>query len=186
MLNNSRYLDVDQYVLEIGTNDILLPVLEKHSFYWRLIVSVKGKVLGCVPCEDISTFKKKYEEIMLKLLDHKKKLTVIGLPLIENNLLMINQSMNTYNRAIIELCLKYNIPYVNMKELQIKLKGLNNGSYFFGKTNLGNIIDTILTTLLPFSMLVSRLRGLSVTIDSVHLNRQTAKELASVIEKNIQ
>ncbi len=38
MLSNSKYDDVDQYIIEIGTNDVLLPSLEKRSFLWRLII----------------------------------------------------------------------------------------------------------------------------------------------------
>jgi len=186
MLNSNRYADIQRYVLEIGTNDVLLPVLEAHSFLWRVVISAKGKILGCVPCDNMDTFRRKYEELILKLLAHDKKIIVIGLPLIENSVLTINQIMDKYNSVLIELCVRYNIPYIDIRKLESEIKGTNGGSYFFGKTTFGSMTDAILTTILPFSMFVSRIRGLAVTIDSVHLNRYTAQKLALAVEKKLE
>jgi hypothetical protein len=69
-----------------------------------------------------------------------------------------------------------------MKQLEIQAKGDNKGTYFFSKTNLVIVADTVFSTLLPFSMLISKLRGLAITIDSVHLNKYMAKKLAEAVE----
>lgn len=182
MLSNPRYNDVDQYIIEIGTNDVLLPILQKHSFIWRMIVKIKGKFFGCVPCEDIETFCRKYEELLQKLIRQNKRIGVIGLPMIENSMLIINNIMKEYDAVIVGLCEKYNIAYLDIRQLETKMKGNNRGTYFFGKTNLGNVVDTVFTSILPFSMQISKHRGLAVTIDSTHLNKNMAKALAIVIE----
>jgi len=185
MLASSRYDNVNKYIIEIGTNDVLLPTLAKHSFLWKIIVKTKGRTLGCVSCDNIEMFTEKYEELLLTLSFHNKKIGIIGLPLIENSILKINDIVGDYDLVIKKLAEKYNVDYVDLRALEKELKGVKEGSYFFGKTNLGNIIDTILTTLLPFSNNVSKLRGLAVTIDSVHLNRHTAQKLAIEIENKL-
>lgn len=185
MLGKKKCDDIDKYIIEIGTNDVLLPVLTKHSMVWKVIIKLKGAILGCIPCTHILDFTQKYEELLLLLINHNKKVGIIGLPLIENSILKINDDMRKYNSIIKELAKKYNITYVDLETLETEIKAANDGSYFFGKTNLGNMIDTIFTSFLPFSNIVSRIRGLSVTIDGVHLNRNTAKRLALAIEQNI-
>ncbi len=185
MLVNKKYNDVDRYIIEIGTNDVLLPTLTRHSCYWKLLVKIKGNMLGCIPCKDIEMFKEKYEELLLMLIEHNKEIAIIGLPLIENSILRINDDMQKYNSVIIELAEKYAIQFLDLSFLEKEVKGHNEGSYFFGKTNLGISIDTIFTSFLPLSNIISRIRGLSVTIDSVHLNRNMAKELAFEIEQRL-
>lgn len=110
--------------------------------------------------------------------------SVIGLPMIENSILIINSIIDEYNVVIEGLCKKYNIVYLDMKQLEVEVKGNNCGTYFFGKTNIGNVVDTLFTTIFPFSMLLSRLRGLAITIDSTHLNRHMAMELAKAVENS--
>ena len=44
-------------------------------------------------------------------------------------------------------------------------------------------MDALVTTVLPFSMMVSKRRGLAVTVVSTHLNRNMAKELAAAVEE---
>lgn len=183
MLGNKKYDDIDNYIIEIGTNDVLLPVLTKHSIVWKEIIKLKSATLGCIPCANILDFSNKYDELLSMLINHNKKVGIIGLPLIENSILKINDDMNKYNSVIKELAQKYNITYIDLESLEREMKAGNEGSYFFGKTNLGNMIDTIFTSILPFSNIVSKIRGLSVTIDCVHLNRNTAKKLASAIEQ---
>jgi len=185
MLSNPRYNDVDQYIIEIGTNDVLLPVLQKHSFIWRMIVGIRGGFLGCVPCEDIEMFCRKYEELLQKLISQNKRIGVIGLPMIENSMQKINQNIKEYDAVIVDLCKKYKIAYLDIRQLEMKMKGDNHGAYFFGKTNLGNVVDAIFTSILPFSMQISKHRGLAVTIDGTHLNKKMAKALAVGIETTL-
>jgi len=182
MLRGPGYNDVDQYIIEIGTNDVLLPVLQKHSSLWRMIVKTRGKYFGSVPCESIEVFGRKYEELLQLFIRQNKRIGVIGLPLTESSMPIINDTMKEYDAIIAGLCKKYRIAYIDVLQLGTKMKGNNRGTFLFGKTNFGNLIDAVLTSILPFSMQVSRRRGLAVTIDSIHFNKNMAKALASVIE----
>lgn len=185
MLKKARYANVDRYVIEIGTNDILLPFLKTRFPLWRFTVWLKEKLLGCIPAADLGEFHRQYEEMLKMLRSANKKVAVIGLPFIENDTLPLNDSMAAYNSAIVALCKKYKIPYFDLKALELEIKGDHCGSYFFGRTNFGNVIDTILTSFLPFSMAVSKARNLSVTVDGVHPNKETAKKLAIAVEKHL-
>lgn len=185
MLKKAKYANVDQYVIEIGTNDILLPFLKTSFPLWRFTVWLKGKLLGCIPAADLDEFRRQYEEMLTILRKANKVVLVVGLPFIENDTLPLNDSMAVYNRAIVALCEKYEIPYFDLKALELEIKGDRLGSYFFGKTNFGNVIDTIFTSFLPFSMAVSKARNLAVTVDSVHLNKETAKKLAIAIKPHL-
>lgn len=185
LLRNKRYDCVDKYIIEIGTNDVLLPFLNKHSLWWKAVIKAKAGALGCVPCRDIEMFKEKYEELILNLIHHNKKVGIIGLPIIENNILKINDTMEKYDLVIKKSAEKYNIDYVDLSRIEKDLKGDNSGSYFFGRTTLVCMFDTIFTSFLPFSNIVSKMRGLAVTIDSVHLNSSTAKKLAAEIKNKL-
>jgi len=182
MLSNPRYNNVEQYIIEIGTNDVLLPAMEKQSAILEMFVKIIGRAQGSVPCEDITTFRIKYEELLQKLIEHKKTIGIIGLPLIESGTLMINETMMEYDAAIVELSKKYSIPYLDFRQLETKIKGSNCGVYCISTTNPRNIFNTVFTTILPFSMQISKHRGLAVTIDGTHLNKNMAKVLAAEIE----
>lgn len=183
MLNDPIYDDVDQYVIEIGTNDVLLPVLQKRSFILEMFVKIEEKAHGSVPCENIDAFSIKYEELLQTLITRNKKIGVIGLPMIENSTALINETMKEYDAVIVGLCNKYSLPYLNVRQLELEMKGDNCGTYAFGKTNLVTLIDSVFTSILPLSMQISKLRGLAVTIDGTHLNSKMAKVLASAVEK---
>lgn len=183
LLSNPKYDDVEQYIIEIGTNDVLLPFVKKHSFIWRMIEKIGGKVFSWETCKDTETFRVKYEALIQKLIQRNKKIGVIGLPMIENNILIINDIMKDYDAVIVELCRKYDIAYLDARQLQAEIKGDNHGTYYFDKPIMGDVTDTLLTSILPFSMLVSKSRGLAVTVDSIHMNSKAAKVLAEAVEK---
>jgi lysophospholipase L1-like esterase len=185
MLADSKYNNVDKYILEIGANDVLLPYLRNHSVFWRMIVKIKASIMGSIPCDDIHMFREKYEQLICKLLDHDKSIGIIGLPIIECNIHKADDYMKRYDIVVKELAVEYCLNYIDLRTLEVEIKGDNKGSYFFGKTNLGTMLDTILTSVFPFSDVISKSRGLAVTIDSVHLNRKTAKQLAIKVNEKL-
>ena len=183
MLSNPRYNDVEQYIIEIGTNDVLDPVIQKQSIILEMLVKIMGRAQGSVPCKDITEFSIKYEELLQKLINQNKTIGVIGLPIIESGTQLVNETMMEYDSVIVGLCNKCNIPYLNLRQLEMQMKGDDCGSYCESTTIPRNIFNTVITTILPFSMQISKLRGLSVTVDGTHLNRNMAKVLATAIEK---
>ncbi|MEG0792897.1 MAG: GDSL-type esterase/lipase family protein [Lachnospiraceae bacterium] len=186
MLHSKDGQKIDHYIIQIGTNDVLLPVLMKHSKYWKRVVKVKGCLFGSIPCRDINDFKIGYEQLILTLLRNKKKVGIIGLPLVENSLLRMDDTMQEYHVVVQDLARKYHLGYVDLRAWEIWKKKENQGTYFYGKTNLGNFIDTVFTSFLPFGNTVSKMRGLAVTVDGIHPNKSTAKALAKLIENQLK
>ncbi len=183
MLDDPRFADVGQYIVEIGTNDVLLYVLNNRSPIIKKIVAVREKTRGCVPCESFGSFAADYEALLELLLSRGKKVGVIGLPLIENTAAAVNRTMERYDAVIWDLCDKYGIAYLSLRQLEHRLKGGNTGSYELNKSLWWSVADALVTTILPFSMMVSKRRGLAVTVDSTHFNRKMAKELAAAVEE---
>ena len=183
ILSSPRYDDVGQYVIEIGTNDVLLYTLKHRSRILRRIVATREKTHGCVPCKDINSFAANYEKLLTTLLEKGKKVGVIGLPVIETDIAAVNEMMVKYDAVIESLCEKYGIKYLSLRQLELSIKGDNNGTYTPGKSVWRSIADALFTTVLPFSMVISKRRGLAVTVDSTHLNKMTAKVFASAIEE---
>ena len=182
MLDNPRYNDVGHYIIEIGTNDVLLYTLKKRSRFLRWIVSTREKTHGCVPCKDMNNFTGNYEKLLETLISRNKKISVVGLPVIETDVTAVNEMMVKYDDTIKSLCDKYDIEYLNLRELELELKGDNKGSYALGKSTWWSVVDALVTTVLPFSMAVSKRRGLAVTVDSTHFNKETATVLAEAVD----
>jgi hypothetical protein len=97
MLDDPRYADVGHYILEIGTNDVLLNVLNNRSPIIKKIVAIREKTHGCVPCENLGSFAPDYEALLELLFRRGKKVGVIGLPLIENTAPAVNRMMERYD-----------------------------------------------------------------------------------------
>ncbi len=183
ILNNHRYDDADHYIIEIGTNDVLLYTQNKRSRFVKWIVSTREKTHGCIPCKDIDGFAANYEKLIKSLLDRNKKISVIGLPYIESSRTKINEMMERYDSVVQSLCEKYQLPYLNLRQLELRCKGANTGSYYPRKSIWWSVADALFTSVLPLSMFISKRRGLAVTVDSTHLNKKTAKELAAAVEE---
>lgn len=185
ILDKPKYQCVKTIIIEIGCNDLLLPFLQKYSLCWKLIVGGIVK-RGSIPCSNIEQFEKNYTALIQMLMKKKKKIIVIGLPYIETIRNDLNDKVIVYNKIIENLCNQNDISYINMWLWQSKQKAGNQGSFFLGKTNLGIVIDTFLTTYLPFSNVVSKYRGLAVTVDGIHLNSFSAKGLAKLVEEEVE
>ncbi|MDY0134505.1 MAG: SGNH/GDSL hydrolase family protein [Atribacterota bacterium] len=171
----------DEIIIQIGTNDILLPFLKQRSRAWEKII-YRLNIRGSLPIIDVETFIEKYEILINKILDFKIK--VISIPCIGENIESeLNKKVDIYNVAINNLCKKYNIIYIDFNKWQ---KGIIRQSdieseYIISEHFIKIIFDTILTTYLGFSKHISKKRKLVVTIDGVHLNKIGAKGLAELI-----
>jgi hypothetical protein len=159
--------------------------LRNYSLCWKFVAYCKSFFLGSIPCKNRDQFKTEYEKLLQSLISNNKKVLIIGIPYIEDNKHGLDTIAKLYNQEIFQLCRKYSVTFIDIRSWQLSKKGNNKGSYFFGKTTLGNIIDAILTTLFPFSSFVSKYRDLVVTIDGVHFNSFTAKGLAKLIETEL-
>lgn len=184
IVDKRNYRDANKVIIEIGANDVLLPFLWNYSPVWRIIVSIL-RIRGSIPCNNINLFKNNYEDLLRYLISRDKEILIIGIPLFETTIGKLNKKILLYNKEIKKLCRKYNLQYLDINNIQRRIKGSNQGDYFLWKTNIGVLIDAMITTYLPFSNRISKMRGLSVTVDGIHLNARTAKLVSNYIKKKI-
>jgi len=191
-LSNRVFLNMenrrrDSYILQIGTNDILLPYLFNHSELWRDRIAGLIK-RGSKPCENEHNFKEEFERLILKFQKQGKKLKIINIPCIGEDLKStLNTKVDTYNNVLKTLTDEYGIDYIDFNNWQKNmLKDKNNGNnYFISKNPFDVAIDSLLTSFLPVSDCLSRKRGLHITIDGCHLNTLGARGLADLVEERL-
>jgi lysophospholipase L1-like esterase len=180
----------DYVILGIGTNDLLIPHFLTCSASW---VSVARGLIkrGSIPSKDKEEFSEKYRELLKYLHSITGNVIVFGLPLIETTELPLDALCGQYNKEIERICREEKVPYVDFRAWQIEQKKLlmNDGSFFTTsnhRTAMDMILDGLRTTYLPFERSVCRKRGLAMTVDGVHINSDSAKGLAGLINRYLQ
>lgn len=177
--------DTREFIIGIGTNDLLLPHMECRSDQWTLAVSLMIK-RGKVILRDIESFTAAYASLLDQVTAAEKIATVFNMPCMGEDFdSELNRRADTYNLVIRRLCQEHHIPYVDFKSWQKqKIQRLGGHStYLLSEHPADAIKDTFWTTWLPFTERVGRKRGLTATVDGVHLNRTSARLLARLIEK---
>lgn len=171
----------DTCIIEIGANDIVLPFLARLSPKWEQKVRGLAK-RGSIPCTDMEQFEEIYGRLLDHVRAHHKKAAVISIPCIGEDLhSCLNAKADAYNGVIRKLCITYDIPYLDFNAWQKSLIGEGCG-YFLSKDPRDVVLDTLVSTYLPFGNWISRNRDLKATVDGVHLNRTGARGLAALIE----
>ncbi len=166
------------FIIEIGTNDILLPYLVQTSSSWKKRINLTHYA----PIGEVSLFKKQYNQLLNHLKGHH--VTIINIPCIGESLAStLNQKVDTYNQIIASCCKQHDIPIIDFNSWQKQHLSLFSPSYFMTKHPIDVMIDTMLTTYGGQSQAISKKRNLNVTIDGVHLNEFAAKQLAKMISQ---
>ena len=112
-------------------------------------------------------------------------MTAVSIPCIGENIgSSLNRAAGEYNLRIKELCGIYGIEYIDFNHWQkeILIKKTPTSDYFIHKTHYKIVMDSFLTGR-GFSDIISRKRGLALTMDGVHLNYRGARGLASLIDQ---
>jgi len=168
-------------VLEIGTNDILLPFLQKYSLSWYKVVNNIYR-RGSKPIIEEDDFRDAYKTILGFFMECR--MICISIPCIgENYNSSLNNKVNDYNLVIKDLCSKNKAKYVDFNQWQkeqIRTK-YNETPYFISKCYSNVMLDTLTTTYLGLSNAISEKRFLVVTVDGVHLNKKSAYQLGKMI-----
>ncbi len=187
ILKRPEYHSAETIIIGIGANDVLLPYLKNYSKSWSKVTAAIH-LRGSVPCRDGEHFRFEYRKLLQMLKMQGKKVIVFGIPFIETSENDLDRKAESYNEIISNLCSEFSFPYLDIASRQryIKKKQHNTGSCFFSKDSLRVLILAILTTTLPFADRVSKKRGLAVTVDGVHMNTVSARELARMIEKKLK
>ncbi|KAF2961147.1 SGNH/GDSL hydrolase family protein [Fervidobacterium sp. 2310opik-2] len=189
-LNAENTVDkLEGAIIEIGTNDILLPFLKSYSSGWAKVVD---KIIesGRIPSKNIDEFEKYYREIVSLVSD--KLLCAISIPCIGEDIEgEMNRKVEKYNEVIKSICHEKKITYVdfNLWQKNMIKKEMNNfnrgKSYFVSKEPFVMVMDSIFVVSPLMTTFVSKLRRLITTIDGVHLNSFAAKELAKMVKESI-
>jgi lysophospholipase L1-like esterase len=174
---------IENLIVQVGTNDVLLPFLSSYSPSWGKTVK-KIFYTGRIPSKNKNEFEKKFRDLIEFI--SGKNVIVINIPIIgENKNSELNKKVDEYNDIINNLCKEYSIKLVDFNSWQKSQIIYENKNYFISKNPFKMIMDSIFVRTPKISLLVSKRRDLSVTVDGVHLNAFSAKKLAELIKKNI-
>ncbi|MDD4547924.1 MAG: GDSL-type esterase/lipase family protein [Bacilli bacterium] len=183
-LSLKRNNDVTGIIVGIGTNDIIQPFLNDYSWMWRLRVKMLFK-RGSIPTKKILEFEEEYIKMLKILKSSNKQILIFSLPYLETKEVCLSEKIVEYNELIKNLCLEYDIPFVDYYSWQVVEKGKlkNTGFSFMSKNPLLVGFDTLLTSYLQLTEFISKKRNLGLTIDGCHLNNYSSKNLAHLIEE---
>ena len=184
-LKDTNVLDL---IIQIGTNDILLPFLMRHSEKW---IKQVGHIMnrGSLPCRDVYHFEETYTVFIKNLISLNKKMILINIPCIgEDTSSDVNKKVDLYNSVIHKLAADFGSGYVDFNGWQKSIldKNKKEDPYFISKEPFDIIMDVILTKAKPLRKSMSTKRDLVLTVDGCHLNDTGAKGLAALIESHIR
>ncbi|MDD2181500.1 MAG: GDSL-type esterase/lipase family protein [Bacilli bacterium] len=183
-LNSKKYKDIAGIIVGIGANDIIQPFLNDYSWMWKLRVKMLHK-RGSIPCSNNQQFEEEYIKMIKVLKKNNKKNLIFSIPYLETNRDNLNEKIKEYNKIIKDICMKYNVQFVDYYSWQVleKSKQKTTGFAFMSKNPLVVGFDTLLTSYLQLTNYISKKRNLGLTIDGCHLNNYASSNLAKMIEK---
>lgn len=172
----------DQYVLEIGTNDILLPYLQGLSMSWQKTVGGIEKS-GRKVATDIKDFAGKYSELLDRF--GSENTVVVSIPCVGEDIgSELNKKVAEYNDVIKRMCTERARVFIDFNKWQrLEIQKKNSGERgFISRNALGMIVDVAITKINPLADVLSKNRNLCTTSDGVHLNSHGAEQMARMIE----
>jgi lysophospholipase L1-like esterase len=186
VLDSIDKYDTVDYVIQIGTNDILLPFLSAYSAEWRKRVEKIYK-RGSIPCESEDRFEEIYIEMIKRFAVTKRRIIVISIPCIGEDIHNeLNQRADIYNSIIQKISVEFGVDYLDFNGLQKSLiKNDKNDPYFISQNPNDMIKDVLLSSLKAYRKKISTIRNLYLTVDGCHLNDRGATALAGLLESVI-
>lgn len=171
----------DRVIIEIGTNDILIPFLLDRSPFWK---NTARRLIrrGSVPARNPAEFQALFQKL-LEILEPGKA-AVVSIPCIGEDLESgLNYQALEYNHIISSVCEVLEIPFIDINILQRKCirEAETSPHYLFEGAMFRLVTDGILVKA-GMSMSLSCARGLRTTIDGVHFNSSFAEKTAVCIE----
>ncbi len=169
-------------VIEAGTNDLLLPALERRGGSVKML-AFRMRQRGYVPIEDPSEFKEAYAGIIDKVRKKVVGIVLTTIPCVGEDLSSeLNQRRKEYNQAIRELANERNLLVADVAERFQRFLGQRSwsGKYLLDSF-IGILLDPLRCSTKGGAEVVSRKRGLLLTVDGVHLNPQGAFLFAETV-----
>jgi lysophospholipase L1-like esterase len=188
---NTRIRDIDlnesdTYVIEIGTNDILLAYLKEKYTSWKSTIE-KIEKSGRKVSRNSKEFADEYVNLLFKF--RSVNTLVVSIPCIGEDIeSKVNEKVDSYNRIIKDLCMangKVYIDFNNWQKEEIESYKYNDKG-FISKYPTGMIVDILLTNYLSLANMISKQRRLCTTIDGVHLNSNGAAKMAEMVESELK
>lgn len=191
LLNRLKKVEIvrdDLYLIEIGTNDLLLPHLSTLSPSWKTTV-LRIEESGRVATRTPEQFQQKYEEVAIRL--GGTQTLMITIPCIGEEVTSeVNARVEHYNAIIKAVCLKHGHKLIDFHAQQksvISQKTMGRiNNYFIGRHAVAMIWDVVLTNSFGLTDFLSRRRGLLTTMDGVHLNSAGAMLLAKMVIEGLR
>lgn len=179
-LKKSKYKSADTVIISLGTNDILLPYLSGRSLFWKAQCRLRNLYRSF--SSDIWEFAERYETIVRELADEEYKVVLIGLPYIQLAGYPLGK-VEAYNDCIRSTAKRYGAQFIDIYSMQSRhVKKVRTCSW--GRYNFGRLADGMFMLLFPHRKdVLSRKRGLAVTVDGVHFNSGSARLLAGAVER---
>ena len=177
-------IDNTDYIIQIGTNDILLPFLSRYSTKWAVRINDIIRS-GRVPCDSVQQFVEKYTQLLSLLHNYKKRIIVISIPCIGEDIFSeLNKEVDIYNEAIQGVVQAYNVGFIDFNGWQKSIfKQYNIAKpYFITKEPLNMVLDSITTQNSLLRSRISNIRNLYLTVDGCHLNDRGAEGLAHMVQ----
>lgn len=172
---------IDKIIICIGINDILLPFFEDYSLSWNIAVKIKTKKKNIIS-RSLNEFESNYEDLISLI--KNKKVIIIGVPLLESNLEVLNDKIIKYNKIIEKLCNKYNILYIDITDEERKYK--KNLNYKIDDNWFNVLNDSVMTRKDENIDKLSKERNLFLTVDGIHFNNASACLLARLVTKKLE
>jgi len=188
LAHSIKHGDHKDYIIQIGTNDILLPYLEKSSPKWkkRLRKIDKIKKEGARPSRTELQFQKNYQDIVNLMKEHHKEMILINIPVIGEDLRHErNVKVEKFNKIIRRISEKEGLPLVDFHEWQKnELEEHQSKKHYFIKDDPKKVVlDGFKSFTKAGRISLSRKRKLVLTVDGVHLNDNGAQGLARLIRE---
>lgn len=172
----------DAVILEAGTNDVLLPYLEKRGGAWRKLTR-RIAARGSPPATDIATFRTLLTRIVEGLHERPPTLILTTIPCIgEDPNSQLNLTGAQYNLAISEVATELGLCLADAgKAFREILSRLEKPSQYL-LDDLASLFTDALRALTPRAAYqLSGRRGLVLTLDGVHPNPLGAEIMARAV-----
>lgn len=173
------YSSADVCVVAIGTNDLLQPHLMSKALVWRMVYAWRG---GWKRWADMGEYERVMREIIETLLDDKKRVLLMGLPLMQLRGYPVEE-LRARNGLLERLAREYSLPFADVLGAELRAVPGAGMDYEWGKFGVQRVVDILTMGLFPFTKDgFSRRRGLELTVDGVHFNSFSAGIAAECVK----
>lgn len=173
----------DLILLEVGTNDILIPLFRRRGGPWKRLAG-NLQFQGSVPMNTPELFHREYHELLDGLPPGVPVLPVTVACLGEVLGSDVNRMKNRYNAVIRKLAEERGTALADVsRTFEGELRNLESPSPYFLDHHAAFFLDKMITVSEAGSDYLSRRRGLHLTTDGVHLNSRGARLYAETVLK---